>query len=414
MEQRARARSLGQASSRRKRAIQQVWVTLLAGAAVVSVARGLRNAWNHSQDFQWNPEVQFVHGIDPCKYYLQNHTQFLSQIPPYGHFLYILFLPFGFMSFATAKLIWSVLNVGFAVSVFYLLKSKFPDRRMAFFFLVALLCSTPFRETMYNGQHALLSLSLVAFSVWASDHGRPRWAGFLGGVAAFKYSFGIPLFPAYLNKPWTAVAAYSLASLIGIVVYALWLHDGLWETVLLPLRVTLSPNAHGPGATDLMTFLERHNAGGMSYALPMAVLLGLVVVDKAWLRIQGLLDRCAYYTVAAFLVALHIPYDQVFLLLPAIAAIRARRDLKYAIWAITAYFWYAAFYVGELWARLSTAPDHNWPPFGRVHMLPYNHAMMWGLLAFLIVHFAEKRRETTPQATSTFAALSGRSSPNAR
>lgn len=398
--------------------LRKVVLGVLVLAASISVVRGINNAWHHSQDFQWNPEVQFVRGIDPCKFYLEKHTQFLAQIPPYGHFIYIMFLPFGFMSFTAAKVVWSLLNVGFAVSIFYFLRSKFPDRQTAIVFLSVFLCSTPFRESMYNGQQTLLTLFLVVLSVYVSEQGRSGWAAFLGGVAAFKYSFGVPLFPAYIRKPWTAVPAYVLAPLIGIVVYAIRFHNSLQETVFLPLRVTLAPNAHGPGATDLLTLLQQHQAGWLTFALPLGLLLTIVVAERIWLAIDGLLDRCAFFTVVAFLLALHIPYDQVFLLLPAVAVLKARPNLRYAVWAIIVYFGYASLYLGELWAHLSVEPGHTWPPYGRVKMLPYNHLLMWLQFVLLTAHFVEKRYRpvngATPHATSTLAALSGKSSPKAR
>ena len=84
---------------------------LLIGSlfALASMLVAIRNALHRSMDFQWSAAHLLLLHRDPWAVYLSGdryHEFLLCQIPLYLHELYLLLLPFGFLSFAKAKLPW--------------------------------------------------------------------------------------------------------------------------------------------------------------------------------------------------------------------------------------------------------------------------------------------------------------------
>ena len=66
-----------------------------------------------SMDFQYSPTILFYEKINPYEYFLYSKTierLIPVQYPVYAHLTYIIFFPFSYLDWSSAKLIWSIIN----------------------------------------------------------------------------------------------------------------------------------------------------------------------------------------------------------------------------------------------------------------------------------------------------------------
>ncbi|HVC48284.1 MAG TPA: glycosyltransferase family 87 protein [Terracidiphilus sp.] len=158
-------------------------------AAAVSAAAGVANAVRHSQDFQWSPTRLLLHHINPWQVELAgdpHHQLILSQGPNYAHFLYLLFAPFGAISFPVARLVWAFCNLALAgVALWYCQRIFRLSRQEWGVAAILFLLGTPFRNSVGNGQQSLLVLAFIALAYGVGPRS-PRWLWF--GLSYCKYS----------------------------------------------------------------------------------------------------------------------------------------------------------------------------------------------------------------------------------
>jgi hypothetical protein len=172
---------------------QFVFFTLLLVGALISTAWGVRNAILYSQDFQWSPAVLFWKGINPYSTWLEGNVDgaiILSQAPNYHQLLYIIFWPLTLLDFEQAKIVWATINISFALGSLLLLKKICSLSKFQFFVIASIfLMSTPFRNTVGNGQQSLLVLFMF-LAYWSSDN---IFKGIYLAIGFVKYSFA-PIF----------------------------------------------------------------------------------------------------------------------------------------------------------------------------------------------------------------------------
>jgi hypothetical protein len=327
--------------------VRKAGFLLLLFAAIVSVGQGVRNAQRFSQDFQWSPTVLFVEGTNPYVDFLSGNPNgriILNQEPNYAHGLYVALAPLAALDWSQAKIVWALFNL-----VASLLIAVWIGRRaglegmMLAVLVLAFLCSTPFRNNLSNGQHAVLVL-LAACALLLANSLR---GALLTGFAYLKYSFAPPLaaFLFFKNGP-----KHLLLSLVpGIVGYAIFLAyvggDPL-AVLVQPLKVNATTLLVGEGDWMSLTTLLYPHKQGVLYALifygaPLA--LSTVIAFFAAKRVADPLLAFSIVCVTALLCFRHLRYDFVFLL-PALAYALKRAEqfpARIALAAI-AFQWYAA------------------------------------------------------------------------
>src|SRR5579863_3552787 len=109
-----RAGSARAASRRGRDAVVGLAILALFAAATFGVCKGVYFAMEYSQDFQWSPTVLLSEGHDPYAWYLNGNAGeriILSQEPNYLQLLYVLLLPFAYLTWPAAKLTWALCNV---------------------------------------------------------------------------------------------------------------------------------------------------------------------------------------------------------------------------------------------------------------------------------------------------------------
>src|ERR1035437_2129471 len=198
---------------------------LLILAAWSSVQAG-ENAMARSQDLQWSGTKLLLAHADPWAVYLgpNGHAAFyMTQIPNYLPILYVLLIPIGWMSLTTAKLVWLVCNLLFAVGSGVLAARFYGLSKDSSFAVVCLmLMATPTRTTIGNGQQGLMVLFLWCVSLLSLRLTDSR--SMLAGVSYFKFNYAPPVFLYLLFRGGVRAALMSaVPNVVATLVVWLWL-----------------------------------------------------------------------------------------------------------------------------------------------------------------------------------------------
>lgn len=337
-----------------------LWIGTLF--ACVSTADGFRNSILRSIDFQWSPARLLTQHIDPWATYLAGdpaHRILLNQVPNYLHELYVAMLPFGYMPFLPAKLIWAAVNVGLVlVSCACVARLYELGRRKAWLLTVLVLMGTPFRVTVGNGQ--LTAWVLACLALWAvvqTSGGR----GLLLGAAWAKYSVP-PVLAAFLflRRRWRLLAWSVVPPLAGVWFFYAWLRTSFWTLMAEPFRCAMTNVS--PGLANMMAVAEivqrrPHlfrpvpDAFYLSFCTgwtPMipglcGVALAIAIAVYFFWR-GGEVDariHLACLTAASLLCFKHQIYDFLLLIFCLAIALQAERSAaRNWLLGLIAYFWY--------------------------------------------------------------------------
>jgi hypothetical protein len=124
--------------------------------------------------------------------------------------------PLGLMNFACARCLWAACNLLFTVIALWNIKGLF-DQSLTQWGItcISFLCSTPFRNSLGNGQQTLLIVLLVALAYRATV----AWQqGVWAGLSYFKYSFSLPVMVDLVFRRGLLIAALSVVpALIGFL-----------------------------------------------------------------------------------------------------------------------------------------------------------------------------------------------------
>ena len=105
-------------SSQRKLLLKRVLLAFLILLTAISTLQGAGNAIPQSQDLQWSASKLLVDHLDPWAEYLRGDPNDLflqSQYPNFLPILYILIFPLGLLPLLSAKILWLVCNIVFAI-----------------------------------------------------------------------------------------------------------------------------------------------------------------------------------------------------------------------------------------------------------------------------------------------------------
>ena len=293
-----------------------------------------------SSDFQWSPTRLLLQGIDPYAARLAGSDGIiLTQSPNYLHLLYWLLTPFGALSFSAALWSWMVLNVLLAVGLgLWYGRMAHTGRAGSLLITAALLCSTPFRLGLSNGQHAVLVLACATVAFAAAQ--RP-WAGTALAVALTKYSFA-PLGLVLLVKGrLRALFAAGLTLLLAAGGMSLMTGTALGTVLMEPFE--LSRAVVGDGAADVMTVLSLTPwFSGTSPALTVigvltagtfTVCLARALRDGDWVFGLGV---AAMISLVSFK---HLTHDFVLLLPVVVLLLRMSGLRSWLGWGALGYHW---------------------------------------------------------------------------
>ena len=329
-------------------------ISLIPGsiAALISVAVAMRKTVLESMDFQWSGAHLLLLHSDPWAIYLSNdprHQILLNQIPNYLQELYILLLPFGLLPFAKARLLWGICNlflvflIGWNVAHLCEL-----GKRKTWLLFVLLLCGTPFRVTVGNGQSDAVVLAAIA--LWAivrSQSGR----GLLLGIAYGKYSFP-PVLVIFLlmRRHWKLLIYSLLPPVMGFLLVKAWLPTSWRALALEPFLTAVHKNSVSSGWANIIALaqgllLHLSHAPSWTRWLPygLAVLLACAIAGFFLKNAASLDGRIllACLLSASLVCFQHQIYDFLVLVFNLAIALKSKPGkARNAVFALTAYFWY--------------------------------------------------------------------------
>jgi hypothetical protein len=330
--------------------LKKFLLIVLLLAAIVSIYQGYFNAQkiDGSDDFQWSPAVLFLEGINPYAHQLEGNTDgriILSQRPNYAHGLYVLLTPLALLEYAKATAAWAALGIIASLITVLLIGREFKLTPMSLIICGLLFfCSTPFRNSIGNGQQSVLSL--FAFSLLLLQH--KNVGSFLSGISYFKYSFAPPIaFYILISRGWKAVCLSLLPCLIGYLLFVWHLGADPWTALIQPLKVGMGARAGWEGVGDVMTIFKMVipegnslTRGLLAYLLP--IVLSCLVIAKAVRNQSSVAFSFSVVCLSSLMFFSHRWYDHIFLL-PVLAYAIAHFKLTGAkvIVAIVMWNWFA-------------------------------------------------------------------------
>jgi hypothetical protein len=321
----------------------------------LSVAVAMRDMARDSGAFQWSPARLLGQHVDPWLTYLSGdpqHRIILSQFPNYLHELYVLLLPFGYISFAHAKIIWALINLALAVvSCTCIVRFYELGGRKAWLFFILVFSSTPMRVSIATGEFAVLELTCLALWGLARSSGS---RGVLLGIAYSKYSVP-PVLGAFLamRRRWRLLLYSLLPVGIGFVVSHAMLPTSALRLLFEPFRVATSGNVDA-GIANVMAVSEPTLSHDSAYRsvhplstshLPYAcaILLALAIAGYLFRHGRNVDGRIllACLTASGLVCFPHAIYDFLLLAFCLAVGLAARHGIPRTLVVVgVCYFWY--------------------------------------------------------------------------
>lgn len=326
-------------------------------ASLVSIAAAIRKTILYGLDFQWSGVRLLLQHRDPWAVYLSgdpHHQILLNQVPNFLHELYVLLLPFGFLPFGAAKLVWAACNIGFVAALCWAVARLCElDPRRTWLLAVLTLCGTPFRVTVQNGQNDALSFLCVAlWAVFSSQRGR----GLLLGLAYEKYSL-TPVLAVFLlfRRRWRILLWSLLPPALGLMLVRVLVPTPLLRLMFEPFRTALHGGNVSRGLANIMAVTEKllqhvsrpptSNLPNWTAMLPYALGIAMALCVAAYLarHASGIDGRILLACLMAASLACfkHQIYDFLALIFPLAIALRAKPGrIRNVVLGVTAFFWY--------------------------------------------------------------------------
>ena len=233
--------------------------------SLISILKSFHDAQNLSFDFHFSPAKLVAEGINHYQYILDGKRDFgpndkimYAQNGNYAQGLFIILIPFTFLEWDNAKILWSIINIFISIFIPFLLSKKFNLNNFQNFVICSIfLTSTIFRIHIGYGQQTLIMfLFLVLPFVKLNSLNI-----ILSGIAYFKYNIGYGLFLYFLSlRNFKNIFLSSIPLIIAWILYCLITKTNIFVNVFEPLRVILYWNSqqnHFPSTIfSILKYLE--------------------------------------------------------------------------------------------------------------------------------------------------------------
>ncbi|MDC3006940.1 hypothetical protein OAY86_01105 [Candidatus Pelagibacter sp.] len=217
------------------------FLTLLS---IISLGGAFYQAQLISFDFHFSPTKLVADGINHYEYILDgNHDDgpddkiMYDQNGVYAQGLFIILIPFTYIGWDNAKLVWSILNIILAILIPLLLCKKFDLSKFQTLLIVNLfLISTVFRIHIGYGQQTLLTLFFLILPFINNS----KLSVIFSGISFFKFNIGYALFLYFLSlKKIKNIVLSAIPCIIGWLVYCLLTDTNLIKNLIQPLQLLL-------------------------------------------------------------------------------------------------------------------------------------------------------------------------------
>lgn len=236
----------------------------------------------------------------------------LKQAMPYLRPAYesLLFVPFSFLSYETAYLIFLFFNCVLLALSYRMLRPHLNHLAAAWRLLPAaiFLSFIPVIIALAQGQDSLMFLALMVLAFLCLEHGNEGWAGVLVGLGVSKLQVLVPLILLFLSwKRWRFVGGFSLSATLCLAI-SVWLVGiagiGTYLHVLTNIHAVASieqlsqyrhaalviamPNLRGLIFAWLGPSASASLASGLQLLIALAVLLPLALLNSTTHRSSDL------------------------------------------------------------------------------------------------------------------------------
>jgi len=306
---------------------------------VISLIPSLRNGYQDFTIFYTagrllrNGPASALYDLD-AQYHLQRefapHVYIRRGPLPYNHppFEALLFLPFAYLEFWPAYLLWTALNLGMLATSLALLRSEFPQIRRLSPATLALAATAffPIVIAIIQGQDAILLLLVCVLALVSLARQRDIAAGAILAVGLFKFHLIIPLLLLLaIRRRRTLLGFLPVAVALAAISVAMLGWHGPADYVHFVLQLEKSGAGAGigtyemPNLRGLISYLPGFTANGTSTIL-LTLAASLAVFMIALRRIKAGRDfighSFALAAVTAILVSYHAFAYDLSLLLP--------------------------------------------------------------------------------------------------
>lgn len=247
-------------------------LTIINAAGVVYVAPKLRRGYQDFTAFYCGALI--IRGGEGARLYdLQRQYQIQLQFAPhvdirqvalpYNHppFEALLFLPFAYLSFLPAYLLWSFLNVVMLALCVAMVKRRFGEvaTLSGWFLFLAVAGFPPVATALMHGQDSVLLMLLATAGFVLLEKKQDAAAGAALALCLFKFQIALPMsFILAVRRPRLLAGFFPTAALLGAISAAVVGWSGIARYVGYVLR------------------LEKGGAGGAIPAAGMPNLHGLI------------------------------------------------------------------------------------------------------------------------------------------
>ena len=217
------------------------FLTLLS---IISLGGAFYQAQLISFDFHFSPTKLVADGINHYEYILDgNHDDgpddkiMYDQNGVYAQGLFIILIPFTYIGWDNAKLVWSILNIILAILIPLLLCKKFDLSKFQTLLIVNLfLISTVFRIHIGYGQQTLLTLFFLILPFINNS----KLSVIFSGISFFKFNIGYALFLYFLSlKKIKNIVLSAIPCITGWLVYCILTDTNLIKNLIQPLQLLL-------------------------------------------------------------------------------------------------------------------------------------------------------------------------------
>ncbi len=249
---------------------------------------------------------------------------------PYNHppFEALLFVPFTFVGYVPAYVLWTVINLVLLVASLALLRRHFAEIRTLSpgFLGLAAAGFFPIAIALFQGQDSILLLLILASSLVAMERERDTVAGAVLATGLFKFQLISPLLLILVIRRWRLLGGFIPVALglAGVSVAMLgWRGTADYVRFVLYLEKSGAGGAivaaDMPNLRGLIACLPGINAGS-SFAMALTLVSSMAIFLAAFWRVRQRRDSVAFSfglaTVATILVSYHLLHYELSLLLP--------------------------------------------------------------------------------------------------
>jgi glycosyl transferase family 87 len=308
-------------------------MTLILAVNVVEYSPRLRRGYQDFTAFYGGAEMvrtgQAARLYDlKAQYQLQK--QFAPDVPirlsalPYNHppFEVLIFLPFTYLSYLPAYLLWTFLNFAMLGLSLGLLRKTFAEvgGLSPVFVLLGATAFTPVVIALMHGQDSILLLLLITLSLISLEEGQDVAAGVALGLGLFKFQLALPLtLILAVKRPRLLLGFAPVAALLAILSVMLMGWRGATGYVPFVLHLEKTGAAGAISARGMANIRGLifwlpgvHDGSVLALTLTIACSMAVLTIAMWQVRKPGVSVRFAFVvaTVTTMLISYHLnPHD---------------------------------------------------------------------------------------------------------